>query len=60
MVASGLRIGTPAVTTRGLREDDMRTIARLIARVLDSKGDAGVTAQVKSDVKELCDRFPIY
>jgi glycine hydroxymethyltransferase len=60
MVASGLRIGTPAVTTRGLREPEMKTLARLIARVLDSKGDAGVTAQVKKDVKELCDRYPIY
>ena len=60
MVASGLRIGTPAVTTRGLREPEMKTIASLIARVLDSKGDAGVTGQVKREVKELCDRFPIY
>ena len=60
MVASGLRIGTPAVTTRGLREPEMKTIASLIARVLDAKGDAGVTAQVKSEVKQLCDRFPIY
>jgi len=60
MVASGLRIGTPAVTTRGLREPEMKTMAQLIARVLDSKGDAGVIAQVKKDVKELCDRFPIY
>jgi len=60
MVASGLRIGTPAVTTRGLREPDMKTIALLIARVLDAKGDTGVIAQVKKDVKELCDRFPIY
>src|SRR5213596_2808482 len=60
MVASGLRIGTPAVTTRGLREPDMKTIAQLIARVLDAKGDTGVIAQVKQGVKELCDRFPIY
>ena len=60
MVASGLRIGTPAVTTRGLREPDMKTIAQLIARVLDAKGDTGVIVQVKKDVKELCDRFPIY
>ena len=60
MVASGLRIGTPAVTTRGFREPEMKTIANLIARVLDSKGDPGVTAQVKKDVKTLCDRFPIY
>ncbi|HEX2062115.1 MAG TPA: serine hydroxymethyltransferase [Thermoanaerobaculia bacterium] len=60
MVASGIRIGTPAVTTRGLREPEMKTIAGLFARVLDSKGDAGVIEQVKRDVKELCDRFPIY
>jgi glycine hydroxymethyltransferase len=60
MVASGLRIGTPAVTTRGLREPDMKTMAKLIARVLDSKADADVVAGVKREVKELCDRFPIY
>ena len=60
MVASGLRIGTPAVTTRGLREPDMKTIARLIARVLDAKADADVVAGVKREVKELCDRYPIY
>jgi len=60
MVASGLRIGSPAVTTRGLREPEMRTLATLIARVLDSKGDADVIAHVRDDVKELCDRFPIY
>ncbi|HEX7418786.1 MAG TPA: serine hydroxymethyltransferase [Thermoanaerobaculia bacterium] len=60
MVASGLRIGTPAVTTRGLREPEMKTMAGLIARVLDSKGDTGVIENVKKGVKELCDRFPIY
>jgi glycine hydroxymethyltransferase len=60
MVASGLRIGTPAVTTRGLREPDMKTVAKLIARVLDSRADADVVAGVKRDVKELCDRYPIY
>src|SRR5436309_1527521 len=60
MVASGLRFGTPAVTTRGLREPEMKTIAGLIARALESKGDAGVIDAVKRDVKEVCDRFPIY
>ncbi len=60
MVASGIRIGTPAVTTRGLLEPEMSTIAGLIARVLDARGDAAVVAEVKKDVKELCDRFPIY
>src|SRR3954453_1475849 len=60
MVASGLRLGTPAVTTRGLREPEMKTLAGLVARVLESKGDAGVIDAVKKDVKDLCDRFPIY
>jgi glycine hydroxymethyltransferase len=60
MVASGLRIGTPAVTTRGLREAEMKTMAQLIARVLDARGDSVVIAQVKKEVKDLCDRFPIY
>ncbi len=60
MVASGIRMGSPAVTTRGLREPEMETIAGLIARVLDSKGDAAVMVEVKKQVKELCDRFPIY
>jgi glycine hydroxymethyltransferase len=60
MVASGVRMGSPAVTTRGLREADMQTIAKLIARVLDSNGNAEVIDGVKRDVKELCDKFPIY
>ena len=60
MVASGLRMGTPAVTTRGLGEDDMREIAKLIARVLDSKGDPAVIRQVRDDVHTICKRFPIY
>src|SRR5438067_1589438 len=60
MVASGLRIGTPAVTTRGLREPEMKTIAQLIARVLDARGDSGVIAEVKKNVKDLCDKFTIY
>jgi len=60
MVASGLRFGTPAVTTRGLREPEMKTIAGLIAKALESKGDAAVIDDVKRGVKELCDRFPIY
>src|SRR5437764_10562039 len=52
MVASGLRIGTPAVTTRGLREGEMKTIAQLIARVLDARGDSGVIVEVKKNVKD--------
>lgn len=60
MVASGVRIGTPAVTTRGLREPEMKKIAHLIAQVLDAKGDAAAAIEAKKGVKELCDQFPIY
>ncbi len=60
MVASGVRIGSPAVTTRGLREPEMKTIAQLIARVLDARAEPGVMNEVRQGVKELCDQFPIY
>jgi glycine hydroxymethyltransferase len=60
MVASGIRIGTPAVTTRGLREPEMAIVANLIARVLDSGGDKSVGEQTKKEVMRLCERFPIY
>ncbi|HEY0590805.1 MAG TPA: serine hydroxymethyltransferase [Thermoanaerobaculia bacterium] len=60
MVASGIRIGSPAVTTRGMREEEMKTIGDLIARVLDAKGDEAVVAEVRQKVMDLCRRFPIY
>jgi glycine hydroxymethyltransferase len=60
MVASGIRIGTPAVTTRGMREPEMDTIAELMTRVLASPDDAGVLQSVKAEVKQLCRKFPLY
>ncbi len=60
MIASGLRIGTPAVTTRGMREEEMKEIGGLIARVLDSKGAPDVLESVHDEVLALCRRFPIY
>jgi len=60
MVASGVRIGTPAVTTRGLREPEMDLVASLIARVLAAPDDESVLAAVKADVEALCRRFPLY
>jgi glycine hydroxymethyltransferase len=60
MVTSGLRIGTPAVTTRGMGEAEMRTIGGFIAEVLSSPEDASVQARVKAKVKELTGAFPLY
>jgi glycine hydroxymethyltransferase len=60
MVASGIRVGTPAVTTRGLREADMDTVAALIARVLDAPEDLAVAAAVRADVQALCRTYPLY
>jgi len=56
---SGLRIGTPAVTTRGMTEVDMQTIGGWIDRVLRSHGDAKVIETVRREVDELCDQFPL-
>jgi glycine hydroxymethyltransferase len=56
---SGLRFGTPALTTRGMKEDQMRQVAGLIDRVLKAKGDEEVIGQVREEVRELCGRFPL-
>ena len=60
MVTSGIRIGTPAVTTRGMKEPEMLEIATLIDRVLGKLGDAGTEAAVRGDVQALTARFPLY
>jgi len=60
MVTSGIRLGTPAVTTRGMKEPEMVIIAELIDRVLSKLGDGGVEAKVRGDVQALTSRFPLY
>jgi glycine hydroxymethyltransferase len=60
MITSGIRLGSPALTTRGMREAEMRTVAALIAEVLADVEDAGRQARVAGKVRELCAAFPLY
>jgi glycine hydroxymethyltransferase len=57
-ITSGLRVGTPAITTRGFKEEECRTVARLVAKIIFEKEDAFI--EVRRAVKELCDAFPVY
>jgi glycine hydroxymethyltransferase len=59
MVTSGLRLGTPALTSRGLREPEMVQVAGWLDRVMGSKGDAVETEKVRAEIRDLCARFPM-
>ena len=59
-ISSGLRIGTPAVTTRGFKEAEVRQLTNWIADVLDTKGDESAVERVRGEVVEICRRFPVY
>jgi glycine hydroxymethyltransferase len=60
MVASGIRVGTPAVTTRGMREAEMETIGELFARALQAPEDDRTLGMVRAEVESLCRKFPLY
>ena len=60
MKASGIRIGTPAITTRGMKEDEMREVARIIDQILRAPDDESVRQQAITDVNNLTAQFPLY
>jgi glycine hydroxymethyltransferase len=60
MKPSGIRIGTPALTTRGMKEPEMRTIAKWITTALDHRTDAAMLAKIRGEVLEMAERFPLY
>ncbi len=59
-VTSGLRVGSAALTTRGMKEDDMRQVAQIFVRILETQNDSELKLKVRGEVEELCGRFPVY
>lgn len=59
-ITSGIRIGTPALTTRGMDNDAMREIAGMIDRVIKNPKNEAVLSAVQKEINDLCSRFPLY
>ncbi|MEM5814486.1 MAG: serine hydroxymethyltransferase, partial [Candidatus Aenigmatarchaeota archaeon] len=57
---SGIRMGTPALTTRGMKEEEMKQIAEWTTKIIDNPKDAALRAKIKEEVLALCGRFPLY
>jgi glycine hydroxymethyltransferase len=60
MRPSGIRIGTPALTTRGMKEPEMRQVGKFIAEALNNRTDKAVLNRIRGEVLELADQFPLY
>lgn len=60
MDPSGIRVGTPAMTTRGFKEDDFRKVGDLIARTIESREDESALEQIKNEIKDLTNKYPLY
>ena len=58
--ASGIRVGTPALTTRGMKEPEMRLIAAWIAKALEQRNDDAALERIRQEVAELANQFPLY
>ena len=59
-VTSGIRLGSPALTTRGFKEDDMKEVADVIAMTLDNPNDESVRDKARARVAALCKKYPLY
>lgn len=59
-VTSGIRIGTPAMTTRGFGEEEFKRVAELIDKVLENRENVSIIQKVKNEVNAMCDEFPLY
>jgi glycine hydroxymethyltransferase len=59
-VTSGIRLGTPATTTRGLKEPEMELVAGWIERAIGNMDNEGALAAIRAEVRELCTKFPLY
>ena len=59
-VTSGIRLGTPALTTRGLKEEDIREVADIIAETIEHREDKNAIEKAKAQVSDICKRFPLY
>ncbi|MCL2863724.1 MAG: serine hydroxymethyltransferase [Methanimicrococcus sp.] len=59
-IASGIRVGTPAATTRGMKEEEMKFVGNAISRAIKNAGDDAALEKIRLEVKDLCERFPVY